>query len=280
MSLIVESFTKKISRKKKLELDFEFLNYKNLLILDEDKENLDVISKIFYSNTKYDGNIFLFNKNIKKEKDYFYYSDEQFGFYNHLTAYENLLKILKLFKIKIDKKYILDLLDLAKIENLKYGKLDDNSKSRLKLLFKHMVSENLLIVDIYKHNDIEKYKEYYDFIINDNSKNRINIILSENINKIVSGCDKILVLSDNKQVYYGDIENLSVVKDLIIIEISDFNENQLSNSIKIDHKLVDNKLVLRKSDMEVALYHLLSNDINVLNISDFNKNTNIYDNKE
>lgn len=280
MSLIVESFTKKISRKKKLELDFEFLNQKNLLILDEDKENLDVISRVFNSNTKYEGNIFLFNKNIKKEKDYFYFSDEQFGFYNNLTAYENLLKLLKLFKLKIDKKYILELLYLAKIENLKYVKLDDNSKSRLKLLFKHIVSENLLIIEIYKYKDVHKYKDYYNFLINDKSKKRINIVLSENINKIVSSCDKILVLSDNKQVYYGDIENLSVVKDLIIIEISDFNVNKLNNSIKIDHKLVDNKLILRKSDMEVALYHLLSNDINVLSISDFNENTNIYDNKE
>lgn len=279
MSLIFENIKKKISKKKYLEINFTLNNYKKLLIVDENIDSLKNIVLLFNKNNKYDGNIFLFGNNIRNKKKYFYFEDHEYGFYNDLNIYQNFNKLLKLFKITINKEEMLNLFKLAKIENKIYSKLDKDSQKRCKLLFKYIVSEDIFIIDLYKYKNLDEIEDFYKYLINNSNKyfkNRFVVVLSKNINKVSSNCDKVLVLSEYKQVYYGDIETLKVIKELVIIELhSKFVEN-FNIEINVDFKIIDNKIIIRKIDMERVLYYLVENNISILSINDFNENTNIY----
>lgn len=282
MSLIFNNVKKKIARKKYLEVNFNLGDYRKLLVVDEDKSSLEKFSLFFYGNNKYEGNILLFENNIKNNKKYFHFKEEEYGFYNDLTVYENFKKLLKLFNMKINKEEILKLFEIAKIDNKKYKKLDLDTQIRSKLLFKYLVSKELLIIDLYKYNNILDYEEFYKYLINNNKNypNRLVIVFSESINKIANNCDSVLVISDGTQVYYGDLHALNVIKDLIIIEISDVNLDKLNRELKVDFKLIENKIIIRKIDMEKVLYYFVENNIDVVSINDFNENTNIYSDKE
>ncbi|MBF0714916.1 hypothetical protein [Gemelliphila palaticanis] len=282
MSLIFNNVKKKIARKKYLEVNFNLGDYRKLLVVDEDKSSLEKFSLFFYGNNKYEGNILLFENNIKNNKKYFHFKEEEYGFYNDLTVYENFKKLLKLFNMKINKEEILKLFEIAKIDNKKYKKLDLDTQIRSKLLFKYLVSKELLIIDLYKYNNILDYEEFYKYLINNNENypNRLVIVFSESINKIANNCDSVLVISDGTQVYYGDLHALNVIKDLIIIEISDVNLDKLNRELKVDFKLIENKIIIRKIDMEKVLYYFVENNIDVVSINDFNENTNIYSDKE
>lgn len=280
MSLQFINFKRKLARKKYLELDFTLENSDSLVIVDENIKNLDLIKKALSKRLRYDGKIVLNEKDIKKDKDYYLFLQDKIGFYNNFTVYQNFKHLLKLFGIKINKN---DLITLIADESVniyeKYVKLSEVQKEKLHILFSSLVLDDILVIDItsdkFSKEDLLYISSLAQDIINENKTNLI--LLSNNLNEITNICKKALIISDNKQVYFDDLDKLDIIKDLIIIETESINEELIYQNLHFDLKVIENKVIIRKSDLEDVLYYFVKANINVLSINDFNENTELYE---
>ncbi len=280
MSLQFINFKRKLARKKYLELDFVLENSDSLVIVDENIKNLDLIKKALSKRLKYDGKIILNEKDIKKDKDYYLFLQDKIGFYNNFTVYQNFKHLLKLFGIKIKKD---DLITLIADESVniyeKYVKLSEVQKEKLHILFSSLVLDDILVIDItsdkFSKEDLLYISSLAQDIINENKTNLI--LLSNNLNEITNICKKALIISDNKQVYFDDLDKLDIIKDLIIIETESIDEESIYQNLHFDLKVIENKVIIRKSDLEDVLYYFVKANINVLSINDFNENTELYE---
>lgn len=280
MALEFKNFKKKISRKVNLELDFLLEDNNNLAIIVDNGSSL-IIEKVFKNKTKYDGEI-LFNKNNIKNISRPLFKEE-IGFYNSFTIYENFKNILSLYNIKYEKNILIDNIEKLGIKsNAKYKNITDSEKEKLHIYFLTLVSKRLLILNLIdspltKEDERIIFDVLKEVVINNDLT---FICISRTINLISELCQNALVIADNKQSYYGSLAQLNVVKDLVIIELDNPNMDKISNDLTIDIKAIGNKLVLRKADLETALYYFVKSDIRVVNIDDFNKNTSLYEVKE
>lgn len=270
-------FKKKISKKTYLEFDFILNTGDSLAIIDSNDNNLDIIKNVLDKKEKYEGEVLLNDINIKDNKKYSSYISEYIGFFPSFSVYQNLKHLFKISGSKKSKSELLNIIsDFGFNHKEKFSKLDDSSKNKLQILYSLFATKELFVVDIrnFSKND-EFLKQVLEFAIS--VEDKTVVVLSNKINNISNICNKVLVIADNKKSYFGDIDKLNVVKDLVIIELSNFNSESIYVDLQIDMKLVGNKLIIHRNNLEDTVYYFVKSGVEITNIKDFNENTNIYD---
>ena len=151
------------------------------------------------------GEIYLFGKNSKKYTKEIYSNIgsiiETPGFYENLTAYENLKIISKLRKDFYPQNINL-VLEMVNLENSKSKKFKDFSlgmKQRLGIAAAIMHNPELLILDEpFNALDEEGVKEIRDLLLSMKERGKIILLTSHNQEDIDMLCDKIFKIKAGK----------------------------------------------------------------------------------
>lgn len=275
MVLEFKEYRKKIKKDTILELDFEVETGEILTIINNSSDNLEILKDSFRQRTKFKGEILFEGENINKQRLLF---TKDFGFYNELSLLKNIKKALALFNIKIlDEEIIKDLEFLNLDSSRKYKELEVNEITKFHTLFSILVDQNVLIVDnTEKHLTLED-KEVISELILDKSNNANVIILDTMLNRHNSIADKVLVITDGIKSYFGNLEDLLILKQLMAINISShgkLDEVLAGYQFTIYH---DNEIVVREDVLEEVVYVLLKNDIEVFQIRNLGEKIKLYE---
>lgn len=275
MVLEFKEYRKKIKKDTILELDFEVEIGEILTIINNSSDNLEILKDSFRQRTKFKGEILFEGENINKQRLLF---TKDFGFYNELSLLKNIKKALSLFNIKIlDEEIIKDLEFLNLDSSRKYKELEANEITKFHTLFSILVDQNVLIVDnTEKHLTLED-KEVISELILDKSNNANVIILDTMLNRHNSIADKVLVITDGIKSYFGNLEDLLILKQLMAINISShgkLDEVLAGYQFTIYH---NNEIVVREDVLEEVVYALLKNDIEVFQIRNLGEKIKLYE---
>ena len=275
MVLEFREYTKKIKKDTILELDFKVETGEILTIINNKTENLELLKDSFRKRTKFKGEILFDNEDVSKQQLLF---TKDFGFYNDLTLLKNLKVALELFNIKVSVENLTEDLEFLNLKpGSKYRDLLPNEINKFHILFSILVDQNVLIIDnTDKDLTIEDMEVISDFIL-DKSNNANVIILDTMLNRYNSIADKVLVITDGIKSYYGNLEDLLILKQLTAINISG-NENLetvLSRyQYTIYHEFV---IVVREDVLEEVVYSLLKNNIEVYQIRNLGEKIKLYE---
>lgn len=275
MVLEFKEYRKKIKKDTILELDFEVETGEILTIINNSSDNLEILKDSFRQRTKFKGEILFEGENINKQRLLF---TKDFGFYNELSLLKNIKKALALFNIKIlDEEIIKDLEFLNLDSSRKYKELEVNEITKFHTLFSILVDQNVLIVDNTEENLSIEDKEVISELILDKSNNANVIILDTMLNRHNSIADKVLVITDGIKSYFGNLEDLLILKQLMAINISShgkLDEVLAGYQFTIYH---DNEIVVREDVLEEVVYVLLKNDIEVFQIRNLGEKIKLYE---
>lgn len=275
MVLEFKEYRKKIKKDTILELDFEVETGEILTIINNSSDNLEILKDSFRQRTKFKGEILFEGENINKQRLLF---TKDFGFYNELSLLKNIKKALALFNIKIlDEEIIKDLEFLNLDSSRKYKELEANEITKFHTLFSILVDQNVLIVDNTEKNLSIEDKEVISELILDKSNNANVIILDTMLNRHNSIADKVLVITDGIKSYFGNLEDLLILKQLMAINISShgkLDEVLAGYQFTIYH---DNEIVVREDVLEEVVYALLKNDIEVFQIRNLGEKIKLYE---
>ena len=275
MVLEFKEYTKKIKKDTILELDFKVDTGEILTIVNNSTASLDVLKDSFRQRTKFKGEILFDRENINKQTLLF---SRDFGFYNDLTLLSNLKKGLSLFNIGYaDEELIADLEFLNLDASAKYKELLSNEVTKYHTLFSILVDQNVLIVDNTEKSLTLEDKEAVSDLILDKSNNSNVIILDTMLNKHNSIADKVLVISDGIKSYFGNLEDLLVLKTLTAINVS--TQDNLDMILEgYQYSLYhDNEIVVREESLEEVVYALLKNNIEVYQIRNLGEKIKLYE---
>lgn len=275
MVLEFREYKKKIKKDTILELDFKVDTGEILTIINNKSENLELLRDSFRKRTKYKGEILFDDEDVSKQKFLF---TKDFGFYNDLTLIKNLKIVLELFNIKLSVDNLIEDLEFLNLKpSSKYKDLLPNEINKFHILFSILVNQNVLIIDNTDKNlTIEDMEVISNFIL-DKSNNANVIILDTMLNRYNSIADKVLVITNGIKSYYGNLEDLLILKQLTAINISS-NENL--ESILSGYKYTiyhDNEIVIREEVLEEVVYSLLKNDIEVYRIRNLGEKIKLYE---
>ena len=275
MVLEFREYTKKIKKDTILELDFKVETGEILTIINNKTENLELLKDSFRKRTKFKGEILFNNEDVSKQQLLF---TKDFGFYNDLTLLKNLKVALDLFNIKASVDNLTEDLEFLNLKpGSKYRDLLPNEISKFHILFSILVDQNVLIIDnTDKDLTIEDMEVVSDFIL-DKSNNANVIILDTMLNRYNSIADKVLVITDGIKSYYGNLEDLLVLKQLTAINISSNENLELVLSgyqYTIYH---ENEIVVREEVLEEVVYSLLNNNIEVYQIRNLGEKIKLYE---
>ena len=275
MVLEFREYTKKIKKDTILELDFKVETGEILTIINNKKENLELIKDSFRKRTKFKGEILFDNEDVSKQQLLF---TKDFGFYNDLTLLKNLKVALELFNIKVSVDNLTEDLEFLNLKpGSKYRDLLANEISKFHILFSILVDQNVLIIDnTDKDLTIEDMEVISNFIL-DKSNNANVIILDTMLNRYNSIADKVLVITDGIKSYYGNLEDLLILKQLTAINISSNENLELVLSgyqYTIYH---ENEIVVREEVLEEVVYSLLKNNIEVYQIRNLGEKIKLYE---
>lgn len=275
MVLEFKEYRKKIKKDTILELDFEVETGEILTIINNSSDNLEILKDSFRQRTKFKGEILFEGENINKQRLLF---TKDFGFYNELSLLKNIKKALALFNIKIlDEEIIKDLEFLNLDSSRKYKELEVNEITKFHTLFSILVDQNVLIVDNTEEHLTVEDKEVISELILDKSNNANVIILDTMLNRHNSIADKVLVITDGIKSYFGNLEDLLILKQLMAINISShgkLDEVLAGYQFTIYH---DNEIVVREDVLEEVVYALLKNDIEVFQIRNLGEKIKLYE---
>lgn len=275
MVLEFKEYRKKIKKDTILELDFEVETGEILTIINNSSDNLEILKDSFRQRTKFKGEILFEGENINKQRLLF---TKDFGFYNELSLLKNIKKALALFNIKIlDEEIIKDLEFLNLDSSRKYKELEVNEITKFHTLFSILVDQNVLIVDNTEENLSIEDKEVISELILDKSNNANVIILDTMLNRHNSIADKVLVITDGIKSYFGNLEDLLILKQLMAINISShgkLDEVLAGYQFTIYH---NNEIVVREDVLEEVVYALLKNDIEVFQIRNLGEKIKLYE---
>lgn len=275
MVLEFKEYTKKIKKDTILELDFKVDTGEILTIVNNSTVSLDILKDSFRQRTKFKGEILFDKENINKQTLLF---SRDFGFYSDLTLLNNLKKGLSLFNIGYaDEELIADLEFLNLNSEVKYKELLSNEVTKYHTLFSILVDQNVLIVDNTEKSLTLEDKEAISDLILDKSNNSNVIILDTMLNKHNSIADKVLVISDGIKSYFGNLEDLLVLKTLTAINVSSQdNLDVILEGYKygLYH---DNEIVVREEFLEEVVYILLKNNIEVYQIRNLGEKIKLYE---
>ena len=275
MVLEFKEYTKKIKKDTILELDFKVETGEILTIVNNSTASLDVLKDSFRQRTKFKGEILFDRENINNQTLLF---SRDFGFYNDLTLLSNLKKGLSLFNIGYaDEELIADLEFLNLDASAKYKELLSNEVTKYHTLFSILVDQNVLIVDNTEKSLTLEDKEAISDLILDKSNNSNVIILDTMLNKHNSIADKVLVISDGIKSYFGNLEDLLVLKTLTAINVS--SQDNLDVILEgYKYSLYhDNEIVVREEFLEEVVYVLLKNNIEVYQIRNLGEKIKLYE---
>ena len=275
MVLEFREFSKKIKKDTILELDFKVETGEILTIINNKTENLELLKDSFRKRTKFKGEILFDNEDVSKQQLLF---TKDFGFYNDLTLIKNLKVALELFNIKVSVDNITEDLEFLNLKpGSKYRDLLPNEINKFHILFSILVDQNVLIIDnTNKDLTVEDMEVVSDFIL-DKSNNANVIILDTMLNRYNSIADKVLVITDGIKSYYGNLEDLLVLKQLTAINISS-NENLETVLSGYQYTIYhENEIVVREEVLEEVVYSLLKNDIEVYRIRNLGEKIKLYE---
>ena len=275
MVLEFREYTKKIKKDTILELDFKVETGEILTIINNKKENLELLKDSFRKRTKFKGEILFDNEDVSKQQLLF---TKDFGFYNDLTLLKNLKVALELFNIKVSVDNLTEDLEFLNLKSgSKYRDLLSNEISKFHILFSILVDQNVLIIDnTDKDLTVEDMEVISDFIL-DKSNNANVVILDTMLNRYNSIADKVLVITDGIKSYYGNLEDLLILKQLTAINISSNENLELVLSgyqYTIYH---ENEIVVREEVLEEVVYSLLKNNIEVYQIRNLGEKIKLYE---
>lgn len=275
MVLEFREYTKKIKKDTILELDFKVETGEILTIINNKTENLELLKDSFRKRTKFKGEILFNNEDVSKQQLLF---TKDFGFYNDLTLLKNLKVALELFNIKVSVDNLTEDLEFLNLKpGSKYRDLLPNEISKFHILFSILVDQNVLIIDnTDKDLTVEDMEVISDFIL-DKSNNANVIILDTMLNRYNSIADKVLVITDGIKSYYGNLEDLLILKQLTAINISSNENLELVLSgyqYTIYH---ENEIVVREEVLEEVVYSLLKNNIEVYQIRNLGEKIKLYE---
>ena len=275
MVLEFKEYTKKIKKDTILELDFKVDTGEILTIVNNSTASLDILKDSFRQRTKFKGEILFDKENINKQTLLF---SRDFGFYNDLTLLNNLKKGLSLFNIGYaDEELIADLEFLNLNSEAKYKELLSNEVTKYHTLFSILVDQNVLIVDNTEKSLTLEDKEAISDLILDKSNNSNVIILDKMLNKHNSIADKVLLISHGIKSYFGNLEDLLVLKTLTAINVSSQDNLDLileGYQYSLYH---DNEIVVREESLEKVVYALLKNNIEVYQIRNLGEKIKLYE---
>ena len=275
MVLEFRDFSKKIKKDTILELDFKVETGEILTIINNKTENLELLKDSFRKRTKFKGEILFDNEDVSKQQLLF---TKDFGFYNDLTLLKNLKVALELFNIKVSVDNLTEDLEFLNLKpGSKYRDLLPNEINKFHILFSILVDQNVLIIDnTDKDLTIEDMEVVSDFIL-DKSNNANVIILDTMLNRYNSIADKVLVITDGIKSYYGNLEDLLVLKQLTAINISS-NENLETVLSGYQYTIYhENEIVVREEVLEEVVYSLLKNNIEVYQIRNLGEKIKLYE---
>ena len=275
MVLEFREYSKKIKKDTILELDFKVETGEILTIINNKTENLELLKDSFRKRTKFKGEILFDNEDVSKQQLLF---TKDFGFYNDLTLIKNLKVALELFNIKVSVDNITEDLEFLNLKpGSKYRDLLPNEINKFHILFSILVDQNVLIIDnTDKDLTIEDMEVVSDFIL-DKSNNANVIILDTMLNRYNSIADKVLVITDGIKSYYGNLEDLLVLKQLTAINISS-NENLETVLSGYQYTIYhENEIVVREEVLEEVVYSLLKNNIEVYQIRNLGEKIKLYE---
>lgn len=275
MVLEFREYSKKIKKDTILELNFKVETGEILTIINNKTENLELLKDSFRKRTKFKGEILFDNEDVSKQQLLF---TKDFGFYNDLTLIKNLKVALELFNIKVSVDNITEDLEFLNLKpGSKYRDLLPNEVNKFHILFSILVDQNVLIIDnTDKDLTIEDMEVVSDFIL-DKSNNANVIILDTMLNRYNSIADKVLVITDGIKSYYGNLEDLLVLKQLTAINISS-NENLETVLSGYQYTIYhENEIVVREDVLEEVVYSLLKNNIEVYQIRNLGEKIKLYE---
>ena len=275
MVLEFREYSKKIKKDTILELDFKVETGEILTIINNKTENLELLKDSFRKRTKFKGEILFNNEDISKQQLLF---TKDFGFYNDLTLIKNLKVALELFNIKASVDNLTEDLEFLNLKpGSKYRDLLSNEISKFHILFSILVDQNVLIIDnTDKDLTIEDMEVVSDFIL-DKSNNANVVILDTMLNRYNSIADKVLVITDGIKSYYGNLEDLLILKQLTAINISS-NENLETVLSGYQYTIYhENEIVVREEVLEEVVYSLLKNNIEVYQIRNLGEKIKLYE---
>ena len=275
MVLEFREYSKKIKKDTILELDFKVETGEILTIINNKTENLELLKDSFRKRTKFKGEILFDNEDVSKQQLLF---TKDFGFYNDLTLIKNLKVALELFNIKVSVDNVTEDLEFLNLKpGSKYRDLLPNEVNKFHILFSILVDQNVLIIDnTDKDLTIEDMEVVSDFIL-DKSNNANVVILDTMLNRYNSIADKVLVITDGIKSYYGNLEDLLVLKQLTAINISS-NENLETVLSGYQYTIYhENEIVVREEVLEEVVYSLLKNNIEVYQIRNLGEKIKLYE---
>ena len=278
MVLEFREYKKKIKKDTILELDLQVDTGEILTIINNKSEYLELLKDSFRKRTKSKGEILFDDEDVSKQKLLF---TKDFGFYNDLTLLKNLKVALELFNVKYSIDDLAgDLEFLGLKPSSKYKDISPNEISKFHILFSILVDQNVLIIDnTYKDLTPEDMEVISDFVL-DKSNNANVIILDTMLNRYNSIADKVLVITDGIKSYFGNLEDLLILKQLTAINISD---NEKLDDILSGYQYTiyhDNEIVVREEVLEEVVYSLLKNNIEVYQIRNLGEKIKLYEGED
>ena len=212
------------------------------------------------------GEVSVFGYNSTREplkvKSITSYLPENVGFYEDLTAWENLFYITRLNNIpekeaKIRIEEILLLVGLSKNKNLEVGKFSKGMKQRLGLGTVFVKKPKLAILDEPTTGiDPQGVEEILQLIIKANREENITIFLcSHLLYQIQKICSKIGIFSRGKMVALGSLEEISkkiLTEKSNHLEIS-FDNSQDAAQLVESIKKIDGVLGVEKRAEDISL---------------------------
>ena len=278
MVLEFREYKKKIKKDTILELDLQVDTGEILTIINNKSENLELLKDSFRKRTKYKGEILFDDEDVSKQKLLF---TKDFGFYNDLTLLKNLKVALELFNVKYSIDDLASDLEFLGLKpSSKYKDISPNEISKFHILFSILVDQNVLIIDnTYKDLTPEDMEVISDFVL-DKSNNANVIILDTMLNRYNSIADKVLVITDGIKSYFGNLEDLLILKQLTAINISD---NEKLDDILSGYQYTiyhDNEIVVREEVLEEVVYSLLKNNIEVYQIRNLGEKIKLYEGED
>jgi len=275
MTLEFREYKKKIKKNIFLELDFKVNTGEILTIISNNSSELEILKDSLKGRTKFKGGISFDNSDINEEKLMF---SEDFGFYNHLSLEKNILSLIKILGITIQKDSIIGGLDLLELDsNKKYQQLLENEKIKFHVLFSVLINQNILILDYSKDNLTKDDKKALRELILEHSNNANVIILDTMLNQYNNIADDVLVISDGEKSYYGLLDDLLIIKKLAAISVS--HQKDLDNILQ-DYQYTiynDKEIVVREEVLEDIVYLLLKNDIEIYQIRNLGERIKLYE---